>query len=111
MIARALGGVAIGLALLAGVQTFNLSRSDRDLRIATTELARVRGLLGTSEAARQNEREQCAQDLAGEIERAKIEVEAVIKASQARASLTGCRPAITSQDRLKALRANSGETK
>jgi hypothetical protein len=106
-------GMLFCLTMLAlTAQTKRLDSVKADLATANTELTRVRGLLGTSESARQAEREQCAQDFAGEVERAKIEVAKASKAAVARSQITGiCPRASTRAERIAALRANSGETK
>jgi hypothetical protein len=118
MIARILGGVCVGLAALAAVQTFNLARSDHELKAARTLLAtekastaRLQSTIMQIKATRQTEREQCAADFAGEVMRANAERAKAVAATRARASITGICPTIakTKAERNAALRANSGE--
>jgi hypothetical protein len=119
MIARIIGVVALGLFALAGVQTFRLSQSDRDLTATQNKLAFQKLVVANlaarvvrSETARQAEREQCAADFAGEVARNKIEIAKASKAALARSQVTGiCPRASTQAERLAALRANSGESK
>jgi hypothetical protein len=95
MIARILGGLSIGLAMLAVAQTINLARSDHELKATRAILTQAQSSLKSeaarvamSESARQAEREQCAQDFAGEVERAKVEAERAAKSASAIATLT-----------------------
>jgi hypothetical protein len=111
MIARILGGVCLALVVAVTVQTVSLKRVERALEVskAIGETTRL-NLLEVVEA-RQTEREQCAADFAGEVERGKAERAKAVAASQARALITGiCPPqAKTQAQRNAALRANSGE--
>jgi hypothetical protein len=112
MIARILGGVCLALVVAVTVQTVSLKRTQAALSASESVRAGLVRDLGAVTAARQTEREQCAQDFAGEVERGKIEVAKAAKAALARSQITGlCPRASTQAERLAALRANSGESK
>jgi hypothetical protein len=88
-----LGTTILGICLLISIGALAVTSSQvKDARaklvVSDNELTRVRGLLGTSESSRQAEREQCAADFAGEVERAKVEAERAAKSASAIATLT-----------------------
>jgi hypothetical protein len=109
--ALAMGAALLVVAAVSAVQGRQLDDARTTIASVNTELDRVRTLLASSESARQSEREQCATDFAGEVERGKIEIAKASMAASARASITGlCPPRATTQaERNAALKRIAGE--